>query len=113
MVREKNKPRLDKKPGNLFYGWQDDDLDYERRFPWGDVYVSKYIGPSIPFEPNYGIQPCPKCVAEGELESSDNLVWVYFRSPDWTWRKMCGREGYLSICTKHKRQVDFICTRMN
>ncbi|MBQ0155857.1 MAG: hypothetical protein KBT22_04690 [Bacteroidales bacterium] len=34
----------------------------------------------------------------------DELVLVYYNSPDWTWPALVGREGLLPICRKHKLQ---------
>lgn len=27
--------------------------------------------------------------------ASEEAEWVYFSSPDWTWKRHCGREGWL------------------
>jgi hypothetical protein len=52
--------------------------------------------------------PCPKCGLR-----SENLDWINFRSPDWTWEHLCGRAGPLSICPECKIQVEFILHVMN
>lgn len=38
---------------------------------------------------------------------------IYYRSPDWTWRELCGRRGELTICEHCKRQYEFECIGMN
>lgn len=51
---------------------------------------------------------CPGCGRE-----PSDLKWVYFSSPDWTWRQLCGRAGWLVICEACHMQVDFFLDRMN
>ncbi|MCQ2233558.1 MAG: hypothetical protein MJZ24_02315 [Paludibacteraceae bacterium] len=34
----------------------------------------------------------------------DELVLVYYNSPEWTWPSLVGREGLLPVCRKHKLQ---------
>ena len=62
---------------------------------------------------NENYKPCPLCNEEKTDSAKENIFWVYFKSPRSTWKNLCGREGYLSICSKHKIQVDFECTVMN
>ncbi len=99
-----------------FYGWKIEELTYhdighyEQTLPWDDVAKSKYIGKR---RKSVMPRPCPLCSQEHDKNATDHIRWVYFKSPASTWQKMCGREGYLSICTKHKVQVSFECTRMN
>ena len=52
--------------------------------------------------------PCPSCGLNPE-----ELVWIKYRSPDWTWRNLCGRQGYISICPRCKKAVSSILTLMN
>lgn len=52
--------------------------------------------------------PCPSCGLKPE-----ELVWIGFRTPDWTWRNLCGRQGYLSVCPCCKIAVSSIVTLMN
>ncbi len=51
---------------------------------------------------------CPKCG-----RNSEELIWIEFRSPEWTWRSLMGRQGPLSICPECKIQVEFITEIMN
>jgi hypothetical protein len=55
-----------------------------------------------------GHQNCPKCGRQ-----SEDLVWINFNSPPWTWQSSVGRQGPLSICPICKIQVDFLCVYMN
>jgi hypothetical protein len=48
------------------------------------------------------------CTSCGEI-----LLWIYFKSPDWTWEKLCGRAGWLAICRTCRIQADFQLTMMN
>jgi len=41
------------------------------------------------------------------------LEWIYFRSPGWTWRHLCGREGWLLLDSGSNRQHAFIETVIN
>ena len=72
-------------------------------FPWGDV--NECMNDKI--EPLAGHLPCPICG-----KPSEKLTWIRFSSPDWTWEKLCGRAGKLSICSDCHSQVEFICTDM-
>lgn len=53
-------------------------------------------------------KPCPLCGAGFE-----SLTLVYFVSPRWTWKDLCGRAGWLTICDKCHIQVEFFCDLMN
>lgn len=82
------------------------DPDFKTYFPWSNVIACfEEALPSCNFQDN---DPCPKC-----KKNSENLVWINFVSPDWTWKKKCGREGPLSICPDCKIQVAFLCIIMN
>jgi hypothetical protein len=89
---------------------------FGRYFPWKDVERSKNdtrlqsLHSVDEAKQTYLLQAreCKRC-----KEQPDNLTWVYFRSPDWTWEKLCGRAGWLTICEKCRRQVDFFLEIMN
>lgn len=53
-------------------------------------------------------KPCPRCGGNG-----DALSWVYFSTPEWTWQKLCGREGWIVVCDSCRQQTDFFLTIMN
>jgi hypothetical protein len=55
-----------------------------------------------------GKRPCPIC-----LKPSDELLWINFSSPSYTWESMMGTEGPLSICETCLIEVDYIQTSMN
>ncbi len=57
-------------------------------------------------KPNH--QSCPLCG-----KPSEELKWIYFRSPTWTWQELCGRAGPMSICPDCGCLVEFICAIMN
>ncbi|MDR2085354.1 MAG: hypothetical protein LBP67_10220 [Bacteroidales bacterium] len=73
-------------------------------FPWEDVLNCK--DDIIKPPDKYKSYKYPYC---GEKE----VIWIYFRSSDWTWEQLCGKIGPLSICPKCARQVEFICHIMN
>jgi len=35
------------------------------------------------------------------------LSWFYFESPSETWEYLCGRAGWMTVCNRCQRQVDF------
>jgi hypothetical protein len=39
--------------------------------------------------------------------------WVFFRSPEWTWQAMCGREGWMLWDPSTGEQFAFRLTCMN
>lgn len=51
---------------------------------------------------------CPGC-----NRAPADLTSIYFSSPPWTWQKLCGRAGWLTICRPCHLQVDFFLTIMN
>lgn len=55
-----------------------------------------------------GAESCPTC---GTL--SENLTWIYFVSPPWSWRELCGSAGWITVCDKCHVQVQFFCEAMN
>ena len=57
-------------------------------------------------EPNH--RPCPLCG-----KPSEDLKWIYFDSPTWTWQNLCGRAGPMSICPDCGCLVEFKIHIMN
>jgi hypothetical protein len=51
---------------------------------------------------------CPNCGSRPET-----LAWFYFSSPDDTWQHLCGRAGWMTVCDRCRRQVDFFMELMN
>jgi len=47
-------------------------------------------------------KPCPQCGCV-----ADGLAWFYFESPPETWEGLCGCEGWITVCDRCHRQVDF------
>lgn len=71
-------------------------------YPWEDVLESMKARPEKVFLSD---NSCPDC--------GEKLIQVYFRSPDWTWKDLCGRAGDMLICPKCHAQQDFRLTIMN
>lgn len=71
-------------------------------FPWKHVFASMLKHPEDVYKLN---NVCPDC--EGRLYQ------INFKSPSWTWRELCGRQGRLIICLDCPRQVDFTLEIMN
>lgn len=48
---------------------------------------------------------CPKCKSP---------LYIFKQSsPGWTWKRLCGRGGYLLYCPNCKQGIAFLLTRMN
>lgn len=43
----------------------------------------------------------------------EELILIPYRSPEYTWRALCGFEGYLVICRKHIKQVGKVIVAMS
>lgn len=56
--------------------------------------------------PNH--RPCPLCG-----KRSEELRWICFRSPNWTWDKLTGTSGSMSICPDCGCIVEYICFIIN
>lgn len=83
-------------------------------FAWGDVEAcadnedlqhAAFAEPGRKTRSPDQMTGCPACHSP--------LQWIYFRSPDWTWRELCGRSGWLAICGKCRIQADFEMTSMS
>ena len=81
------------------------DTTFESQFPWADIIAC--FDKELPKENFKNHYCCPKCE-----QTSEELTWIQFSSPDWTWEGECGSEGPLSICPKCKIQVEFILELM-
>lgn len=73
---------------------RDDKTGDSYIYPWSDIALSLLKYPE-PVEFDY--DRCPEC--------GDSRVKLYFKSPDWTWKRMCGRSADMIICSHCKRQV--------
>jgi hypothetical protein len=51
---------------------------------------------------------CPECGTPAGA-----FTWVYFVSPDETWRDLAGRAGWLAVCHRCHEQVAFFQDRCN
>jgi hypothetical protein len=89
---------------------EDDEILDDDSFPWEDVEASRKDTllqnehPVAEAQQHYAAhaKPCPQCHA-----SADNLSWFYFKSPAETWENLCGQAGWIIVCDKCSRQVDF------
>ncbi|MBI5625071.1 MAG: hypothetical protein HY924_14940 [Elusimicrobia bacterium] len=50
---------------------------------------------------------CPSCGAGGR-----GLELFYYRTPERTWRLLCGRAGWIVVCPSCRRQVRFFLEAM-
>ena len=44
---------------------------------------------------------------------SDDCIWIWFESPDWTWENFCGRAGWMVIAKSDLKVIDFFLEIMN
>lgn len=108
-------------PNSPMHNWKFEELDRETIFPWEVVFANKYF----PVYTEHLIL-CPICRRESRIKINGNeydfvtpnylgrnILTVYFKTPDYTWKNSYGQEGYLSICLRHKKQIDFDSTMMN
>ena len=71
-------------------------------FPWDDVLASMKS------------QPDRVCISDIQCpDCGEKYVALYFSSPAWTWRNLCGRAGTMKICTKCLKQENFMLEIMN
>ena len=80
----------------------------EAYFPLKDVEACMNSNESSKMESLPNHHPCPLC-----RKPSEELKWIYFDSPGWTWQQLCGRAGPMSICPECGCIVEFILHVMN
>jgi hypothetical protein len=88
----------------------------ETIFPWRDVQRARKnssLQAKHPAEDGKDrylpmAKPCPSCGVE-----PDALTWIYFSSPGWTWRNLCGTAGWMTICENCHAQVEFFLEVMS
>ena len=120
-IKSKEKILAYNNPNSPMHNWKFSELDNETIFPWEDVFENKYF----PIYQEHLIL-CPKCLRENRFRINNdefnftypnylgrNILTVHFKTPEYTWKNSCGQEGSLSICLKHKRQIDFDFAMMN
>lgn len=72
-------------------------LENKETFPWEDVQACL----DNKTEPLLDEMFCPLC--------GKKVQWIRFRSPDWTWSQLCGREGPMALCLDCHLQLYFDC----
>jgi len=82
------------------------DSTYRTFFPWDEVQAC--LNDKLDASDFKGRKICPKCGM-----ASEDLYWINYKSPQWTWYELCGRAGPMSICPKCKIQVEFILHMMS
>lgn len=79
-------------------------------FPWEDVEKSRQSKSLQKHEEHsradalrkFGDVRCPSCG-----KTAEKLACFFFKSPKWTWRRLCGRAGWMVVCDECHRQVKF------
>ena len=82
----------------------------EFEFPWQDLEASrrnkrlqqKYPADAARRQYLARANQCLKCGRQ-----PDQLAWFYFRSPNSTWETECGTAGWMLVCDRCNRQVDY------
>lgn len=81
-------------------------------FPWEDVeacrgctsrpssFGGETDGHSGPPEDKSQLDGCHGCG-----RTAEQLEWIYFQSPAWTWQEHCGRAGWMGICAYCRFQI--------
>ena len=91
--------------------FEDNDL-----YPWEDVEAARK-NPRLQREHPIAngqsaylatAKPCRQCHAP-----ASQLNWFYFESPDETWKHLCGRAGWMTVCDRCHLQVDFFLEVLN
>ena len=73
-----------------------DETNYNEGYAWSHVHESLQRYRSILISE----KKCPECGKE--------TVYIYFRSPSFTWESLCGTAGALEICPNCVKQVKYI-----
>ena len=73
-----------------------DETNYNEGYAWSHVRESLQRYRSILISE----KKCPECGKE--------TVYIYFRSPSFTWESLCGTAGALEICPNCVKQVKYI-----
>ena len=71
-------------------------------YPWQDVLASMCVNPDRVY-----------ITKETCLDCGGKLFRLYFSSPRWTWKHLCGRAGTMTICVSCPKQVTFSLEIMN
>lgn len=91
---------------------EEDVGEPEGFFPWEDVDASRqnkalqrrHVKKRARADYAAQTPACARCATP-----SDRLTWIYFESPEWTWKHLCGRAGWMVVCDRCRRQVGFFC----
>ncbi len=73
-------------------GNDEDDID-DGELPWEDVEPCRNDQNTVL------ATTCPNC--------GNKVERFYFKSPDWTWDRLCGQAGWMEACFKCKKQLKF------
>ena len=45
--------------------------------------------------------------------TAENYIWFWFESPEWTWKNLCGRAGWMVLSKSDLELQDFFLELMN
>jgi hypothetical protein len=84
-----------------FQDWNIDEMNKEKVLvPWNEVFKSR-------------LATVEELKSIGLNNSNENMLIVYYRSPQDSWDNLAGQAGYLFINKADKKQVDFITTTIS
>lgn len=84
--------------------WNESGSKEEYRvFPWSDVALSML---KYPDKVVFANDTCDSC-------HKQSIVEVFFKSPSYTWEKLCGTAGTLTICTTCQKSISYNETMRN
>lgn len=69
---------------------------------WKDILPNMHIRPEMV---HISETICPEC--------GEKCIGLYFLSPPWSWKALCGRGGHMVICPNCPKMVEFGLTIMN
>lgn len=87
-----------------------DELEPYYDYPLADVIASAR---DANLQRSHNIEAAQAEFASGLPNPPEYYVWIYFRSPAFTWEMLCGREGWFVIDPETLRPQAFIITLMN
>jgi len=79
-------------------------------FPIEDI-VNAMLNADL--QSQHNLQDAIKSYGHMVNQMSDDCIWFWFESPDWTWKNSCGRAGWMAISKSDLKLVDFFLEIMN
>lgn len=78
------------------------ELEEQRRSIWDDILPSMYTMPDKVYVSDH---VCPDC--------GEKCIQLFFSTPPWTWKALCGRGGIMVICPNCPKMIEYCITVIN